>query len=130
MNSTNHESLKDKAVAFLHGASSGNVEEAYKTYVAEGFRHHNPYFKGDAESLKQGMKDAAEVNPNQMFEVKHAVQEGQTVMVHSHVKQPGDDLGIAVVHVFHFEDGRIVELWDIAQLVLGADEMVNEHGMF
>ena len=43
--------LKEVATDFLRLASSGNVDEAYKSYVAQDFKHHNPYYKGDRESL-------------------------------------------------------------------------------
>lgn len=37
-------------------------------------------------------------------------------------------IGAAVVHIFRFDDDRIVELWDIGQAVPEAS--VNENGMF
>ena len=46
-------SRKDIAISFLNNASSGRVDEAY-ALVASNFRHHNPYFPGDTESLKSG----------------------------------------------------------------------------
>ncbi|MFC4355608.1 nuclear transport factor 2 family protein [Chryseomicrobium palamuruense] len=123
-------SLKDKAIAFLQGAATGNVEEVYKTYVAEGFRHHNPYYKGDATSLKEGMKEASAMNPTKSLEVQLAVEEGNHVSVYSHVKPDENHSGYAVVHFFRFKDGRIAELWDVGQAVPEGDEMVNEEGMF
>jgi len=32
------------------------VQEAYQQYVSASFRHHNPYFPGDAEALKAAMQ--------------------------------------------------------------------------
>lgn len=123
-------SLKDKAIAFLQGASTGNVDEVYETLVAKGFRHHNPYYKGNADSLKQGMKEAAEMNPKKSLDVKLAVEEGKNVSVYSHVKPNEHHAGYAVVHFFRFEDGLIAELWDVGQAVPEGEEMVNEEGMF
>ncbi len=48
--------------------------------------------------------------------------------VFSHVRQKAGDRGVAVVHIFRFEAGRIVELWDVGQPV--PEETVNENGMF
>jgi hypothetical protein len=38
---------KERAISFLCLASSGNVREAYDTYIHPQFRHHNSYFPGD-----------------------------------------------------------------------------------
>jgi hypothetical protein len=69
------ESQKDIAIAFLHAAASGNVREAYRKQLASGFRHHNAYFPGDAESLMRGMEENAAKNPNKVLEVQRAIAE-------------------------------------------------------
>lgn len=121
-------SLKDKAVSFLQLVASGKVDEAYKNYISPGFCHHNPYFRGDADSLMLAMKENAVLNPDKALEVKLVIGEGEMVAVHSHVKQNSKDLGAAVVHIFRFHDDRIVELWDLGQPVL--ENSPNENGMF
>lgn len=121
-------SNKESAMSFLRLAASGNVEEAYGRFVGAGFRHHNPYFRGDAESLKAAMRENAEQNPGKIFEIQRALQEGDLVAVHSRVRQNAGDRGAAVVHIFRFEGSRIVELWDVGQAQ--PEQSVNEHGMF
>jgi predicted SnoaL-like aldol condensation-catalyzing enzyme len=122
------ETNKDKAVAFLELAASGQVHEAYSNFVGSGFKHHNPFYEGSAESLSTGMEENARQNPNKIFEVKRAIAEGDFVAVHSHVRQKPDDRGAAVVHIFRFENGRILELWDVGQPV--PESSPNQHGMF
>ncbi len=119
---------KDAAVAFLKMASSGDVREAYAKFVGEGFRHHNPYFEGSADSLQAGMEENARQNPDKALEVKRVIAEGDLVVVHAYVRHKPDDLGAALVHIFRFENGRIVELWDLGQPVL--EESPNQYGMF
>ncbi|MBT2701621.1 nuclear transport factor 2 family protein [Bacillus sp. ISL-40] len=126
--STSNLSLKEKAVSFLQLVASGKVREAYQTYISPDFRHHNPYFRGDAESLMLAMEENATMNPQKILEVKLAIQERDTVAVHSHVKQNPEDLGGSVVHIFRFQDNQIVELWDIGQPLQG--DSPNENGMF
>lgn len=121
-------SLKEKAVSFLLKVASGKVREAYQNYIGPDFRHHNPYFRGDAESLMLAMEENAALTPHKTLEVKHSIQEGDTVVVHSYVKQNPDDLGGAVVHIFRFQDNHIVEMWDIGQAV--PEDSPNENGMF
>jgi hypothetical protein len=88
--------------------ASGKVQEAYDRHVSGNFRHHNPYLRGDAQSLRTAMADR--------------------VAVFSCIRQNASDRGGAAVHIFRFEGGRIAELWDIGQAV-PADN-VNENGMF
>jgi predicted SnoaL-like aldol condensation-catalyzing enzyme len=122
------DSNKDAAVTFLKLAASGKVPEAYSKFIGPGFRHHNPFFEGSAESLSAGMEENARQNPDKVFEVKRTIAEGEFVVVHSHVRQKPDDLGAAVVHIFRFEMGRIVELWDLGQPV--PENSQNQNGMF
>ena len=119
---------KEAAINFLKLASSGKVRDAYSKYVGEGFKHHNPYFEGSADALAAGMEENAQQNPNKSFEVKRAIAEGDLVAVHGHVHHKPGDLGAAVIHIFRFENERIVELWDVGQAVPEAS--ANQYGMF
>ncbi len=119
---------KDAAVSFLKMASSGDVREAYSKFVGTRFRHHNPYFEGSAETLMAAMEENARDNPNKTLDVKLAIEEGNLVAVHSHVRLNPDQVGGAVVHIFRFEEGRIVELWDLGQEV--PEQSPNQYGMF
>jgi predicted SnoaL-like aldol condensation-catalyzing enzyme len=120
-------SAKEIAVAFLKLAASGRVDEAYDLYVGESFRHHNPYFAGNAQSLKEGMRDNALKNPSKTCDVQRAIEEGAFVAVHSRIHMPPSQT-ITVVHLFRMEAGKIVELWDVGQPV--PEDAVNEQGMF
>jgi predicted SnoaL-like aldol condensation-catalyzing enzyme len=120
-------SRKDTAIAFLSQASSGKLDEAYAK-VAPTFRHHNAYFAGDAESLKKGMADAHKQFPNTTLEVKHALEDGDLVAIHSRVSHGPDQPDIAVVHLFRFEGDRIAELWDVG--MEAPEESPNDNGLF
>lgn len=122
------DSNKDIAVSFLKLASSAGVREAYEKFVGAGFRHHNAYFEGSAESLMAGMEENARQNPSKVLEVKHVIAEGEFVVIHSHVRLKPGDSGVALVHIFRFEKGRIVELWDLGQPV--PETTPNQYGMF
>ena len=119
---------KETAIAFLETASAGKTSEAYSKFVGADFRHHNPFFEGTAQALQAGMEQNARQNPNKVFEVKRVIAEGDLVVTHSHVRQKPEDLGAAVVHIFRFENGKIVELWDLGQSI--QDTSVNKNGMF
>ncbi|PWW26929.1 putative SnoaL-like aldol condensation-catalyzing enzyme [Cytobacillus oceanisediminis] len=119
---------KEKAVSFLQLVASGNVREAYQRYIGPDFSHHNPFFRGDADSLMLAMEENAVQNPNKILKIKKAIQENDTVAVYSHVKQNPEDLGGAVVHIFRFQDDQIVELWDVGQPI--PEDSPNKNGMF
>ena len=122
------ELYKDQAVNFLQLIVSGKIDEAYEKYTSPGLRHHNPYFPGDAESLKQAMKENDGTSPNKTLEVKQTIEEREMVMVFSHIKQNPEDVGAAAVHIFRFSNGQIVEMWDVGQPV--PEDSPNENGMF
>ena len=119
---------KQSAISFLRLAASGKLDEAYSNYISSNFRHHNPYFAGDAESLKAGMAEAHEKFPDTTLEIQHVLEEGDLVAVHSRVRHSTDTPEIAVVHIFRFEGDRIAELWDIGQEA--PKESPNENGLF
>ena len=121
------QSQKDTAVSFLKNAATGNLDEAY-SLVSPNFRHHNPHFKGDAESLKAGMADAHKQFPDTKIDVQRVVAEGDLVAVHSRVQHASDKPAIAVVHIFRFEDEKIAELWDVGMEV--PKDSPNENGAF
>ena len=121
-------SNKEIAISFLRLASSGKVREAYRRYAGPELRHHNAFFPGDAESLMAAMEENAAMNPDKVLEIQRALQDGDLVAVHSHVRQHPGDRGAAVVHIFRFQGDRIAELWDVGQAV--PESSPNELGMF
>ena len=76
----------DRAVDFLRLASRGDVEQAFARYVARDFRHHNPWFAGDASSLMRAMADNARQHPAKSCETLRTVAEGELVCVHSRIR--------------------------------------------
>ena len=118
---------RDAALSFLKNASSGRLDEAY-ALTSPTFRHHNAYFKGDAQSLKAGMADAHKQFPNTKIDVQRAIAEGDLVAVHSRVQHAPERPAIAVVHLFRFEADKIAELWDVGMEV--PNDSPNENGAF
>jgi predicted SnoaL-like aldol condensation-catalyzing enzyme len=121
-------SLKNKAVSFLQLVASGEVREAYRRYIGLDFRHHNPFFRGDVDSLMHAMEENAIMHPQKILEIKHTIEEGDIVAVHSYVKQNQEDLGVTVVHIFRFHNDLIVEFWDVGQPI--PENSPNENGAF
>jgi len=118
---------KQIAISFLKNAASGKLDEAYG-HVTPNFRHHNPHFAGDAESLKAGMAEAAKRFPNTTLDVQHTFAEADLVAIHSRVLHAQDQPEISVVHIFRFEGDQIAELWDVG--MQAPPDSPNVNGMF
>ena len=117
---TNRSSIqnqKEEAVDFLNLVMAGNIDEAYDSYVNMHGRHHNVYYAADFVSLKQGMVENHAQFPNKRLMVKNVLGDGNLVAVHSNIVMKEGEPGISVVHLFRFENGRIVEMWDVGQVV-------------
>ena len=122
--------MKNKEIAehFLNLTSKGNSREAFALYVSDNFKHHNAYFKGDRDSLMVAMEESAVKNPNKYFEIQNALEDRDLVAVHSRVQMSEGNVEFALMHIFKFQQGKIVELWDFGQPV--PTDIVNENGMF
>jgi predicted SnoaL-like aldol condensation-catalyzing enzyme len=119
---------KEMAISFLRLASSGNVREAYETYVHPDFRHHNPYFLGDRAALLAAMEENAATFPQKEFEAVRALEDGDLVAVHGRVRLTPRSPWIALIHIFRFKDNQIIEEWEAGQEV--PKESPNENGVF
>ena len=124
----NRASRRRSAVEFLTLAASGQVREAFERYVHPHFRHHNPHFAGDRESLLQGMQQNASAFPEKTLTIQRSLEDGNLVTLHSRVQLRPEHAGVAVVHLFRFEGDLIAELWDVGQPV--PDESPNQNGVF
>ena len=61
------ETHAEAATGFLRMAAQGEVQAAYDQFVGDHFRHHNPYFPGDRQSLLLAMQQSAEHEPNNSY---------------------------------------------------------------
>lgn len=119
---------KEAAQSFLKLAGIGQVQEAYDRFIAPSFIHHSQYFKGDRQSLLEAMQEASKTTPNKSIAIKRVYEDGDTVITHSLVtRQSPDAPPIVVIHIFRFEQDRIVELWDLGQAVL--KDSPNQNGV-
>ena len=118
---------KTAAEQFLRLVCS-DVDRAYAEYVGPTFRHHNVWFPGNAEALKKGMADNLRQNPQKQLDIKQSIEEGDRVAVMSHVTFKPGDHGYSLIHLFRFENGKIAELWDVAQEI--PQDSPNANGAF
>ena len=116
------------AKSFIQMAGTGQVKEAFNLYIADDFIHHNQYFEGSREALEIAMTEDHIKAPISAIDIKkcYLVENENTVVTHSLVQKAKMD--IAVVHIFRFSANKIVELWDLGQLI--EKNSPNENGLF
>nr|WP_315172992.1 nuclear transport factor 2 family protein [uncultured Flavobacterium sp.] len=113
---------------FLTLCAKGESRQAFELYVANNFKHHNAYFKGDRKSLMIAIEESAVSSPNKVFEIQRILEDGNLVAVHSKVQLEKEEITLAIMHIMQFEGDKILELWDFGQAV--PEILVNENGMF
>ncbi len=119
------------AQEFLELTERGEVQKAFDKYVAETFKHHNPRFKGDRETMIATMEKTAEAFPKLVSDRVHILEDGDFVAIHSHIKPVPDnkkDDGLAYIHILRFDKDKVVELWDFGHPV--PIKSINENGVF
>jgi predicted SnoaL-like aldol condensation-catalyzing enzyme len=108
-------------------ASSGKVRESYEKFIHKNFIHHNAYFKRDRESLLRAMEENVKQFPEKKCEILRTVEEKDFVTVHSKITLSPDKI-FSVIHIFRFENDKIVEEWEASQELL--KDSPNENGIF
>lgn len=127
-NKTNLQIQKERALDFLQMVVSGSIDDAYENYINMNGIHHNMYYSAQFSALKKGMKENHIQFPHKRLMVKNVLGEGSLVAVHSNIILKEGEPGMAVVHLFRFEDGKIVEMWDVGQAI--PSDSPNRRGAF
>ena len=91
-------------------------------------KHHNLYFPAGFSVLQKAMEENHIQFPNKIIPTKNIFADGNLVAVHSHVQIQNGDKGIAVVHMFRFSNGKIVEMWDVGVPI--PEDLPNTDGAF
>ena len=116
---------KELALRGFAEFAAGNVE-VLRTLLRHDFVEHSPGNPSGRDAFIEFIATAPVTEAK--LDLKRVIADDEYVVMHYHMITPEDERGVAVVDIWRFVDGQIIEHWDVVQPVPDSSETL--HGMF
>jgi predicted SnoaL-like aldol condensation-catalyzing enzyme len=116
-----------KMVAEFYQELFGDKDiNAMDKYIGETYIQHNPSVADGKETLRQAVTQWFKGAPKEKIDIQHLSGDGDLVYIHTKSKRGAAT--VSIIDIFRFENGKIVEHWDVVQEV--PEKSANSHPMF
>jgi len=123
------EENKRNVIAFYDLMFNRNrPSEAIDRYAGAEYRQHNPHVGDGKQAFVEYFERMTAEYPGKRVEFIRSVAEENMVVLHCRQSWPGDEVYVGI-DIFRLDDdGKIIEHWDVLQLV--PDHSANDNGLF